>query len=117
MFESGVASFGLGTCGPDGRRGHLLCCCKHLLRAKGERVDLADFVALRLLIPVIKSGVNAAQHGLEWDTGVLPDLDERPIESGEQVDHALALRKALLDLGEVVCVVEQESISTRATKE
>src|SRR5271169_2392411 len=54
---------------------------------------------------VFKSRVDAAQHCLQWDTGIFPSFHQCPIESGKQQRSSPAPLKMLFDFGEVVEVV------------
>src|SRR5207244_742120 len=60
------------------------------------------------LLVTIKSCINSTQRGFKRDAGILPGLDQRPIESRKQHDVSATTLEVLLDFREVVEVIFHE---------
>ncbi len=95
----------LRGCRPDCRVFQLLCRGQHFLRTIGKAVHLA--CATGTPFPFLEAGVDAAQHRLKRNAGILPDLHQRPVERRQNHQRAAALLKVLFDFGEIVEVVIQ----------
>src|SRR5581483_7049 len=76
---------------------------QHFLRTVGEAVHLASPAGTLLVL--VEGVVNAAQYGLESDAGILPGLDQGPVERRKKKDGSAAALEVLLDFGEIVEVV------------
>ena len=88
---------------------HLFSRPQDLLRTVAETVYFSE--ALATFLPPLKGPLDAGQHCLKRNTRLLPGLDQRPINRGEQQPwvrcrmRAAAAAKALLNFGKVVEII------------
>ena len=88
---------------------HLFDGIDYRLRAPGESIDAARAGFAGFVL--VEGIVDAAQHGLERDSGVAPGFNERPVEGGEQENRAAATLEVIFDFREIVEVVFQSASS------
>src|SRR5260221_6679834 len=88
---------------PHGRFLYIFRGGEHELAAVSQTVYFFGFGKLPF-VPV-NGLINAAQHGLQRNTGIFPRLNQGPVERGKQESGAAPALVALFDLRKVVEIV------------
>src|SRR6185437_3739729 len=100
------------------RLNHLFRRRHHGLRAPGEPVYLAQTAprAHGSSLISVEGSINAAQHGLQWDAGLTPALNQRPVQRGEKQQRTAPAVEAVFNLREGVKVVLHRGTQQRARR-
>ena len=63
---------------------------------------------------MVEGSINATQHSVRGNSSLLPSLDQRPIQGGQQQDGSSTSLEVLFDFREIVEVIVQERFTTEA---